>query len=316
MKSAGKYIPPHQRKRLVEGGSQPTSRSSGGFQSSGRPTTQNLAMGGKWDGPRDTGRYEGGSRGGGFGGGGFGRGGGGGGGFGGGWREPKQEYGPDGLLPPNPALEKELFGGGSHAGINFDQYDEIDVEVAGNNLPGPMETFSDIDLGMESFILFLLYLLVVGAVVNNNVALAEFQRPTPVQKYSIPIILDKRDLMACAQTGSGKTGAFLFPLISLTISDPPPPIQQEGYSRRYFKAYPSTLVLAPTRELASQIADEAKKFTYRSHLKVFPLLFRILAVLFISRLSVSMVVLSSAAKRCSLNVALTCLLLPLDVSSI
>ena len=69
--------------------------------------------------------------------------------------------------------------------------------------------------------------------------------------------------------GSGKTGAFLFPLISLTLSDPPPPVEQPSGpgGRRYFKAFPSTLILAPTRELAVQIEEQARKFTYRSHLR-------------------------------------------------
>ena len=68
--------------------------------------------------------------------------------------------------------------------------------------------------------------------------------------------------------GSGKTAAFLCPLVGRMLADDkagtsaPPPA---GSSR--YKAYPTALVLAPTRELASQIFDEARKFTYRSHLK-------------------------------------------------
>jgi len=71
-----------------------------------------------------------------------------------------------------------------------------------------------------------------------------------------------RDLMGCAQTGSGKTAAFLFPMISVLLSSPPPP---ENYNRR--KVFPLALVLAPTRELACQIYDEARKFSYRTGLK-------------------------------------------------
>lgn len=73
--------------------------------------------------------------------------------------------------------------------------------------------------------------------------------------------------MACAQTGSGKTAAFLFPSISNMLLDgppPPPPQSHQQYGRGNRKCYPRSLVLAPTRELASQIYDEARKFAYSS----------------------------------------------------
>jgi ATP-dependent RNA helicase DDX3X len=69
------------------------------------------------------------------------------------------------------------------------------------------------------------------------------------------------------QTGSGKTGGFLFPILSASFASGPraPPAEPAhvGYSRTR-KAYPTTLILAPTRELVSQIHDEARKFSYRS----------------------------------------------------
>jgi len=75
--------------------------------------------------------------------------------------------------------------------------------------------------------------------------------------------------MGCAQTGSGKTGGFLFPILSALFQHGPPPPPPEmanaGFGRR--KAFPTTLILAPTRELVSQIHEEARKFAYRSWVK-------------------------------------------------
>lgn len=91
--------------------------------------------------------------------------------------------------------------------------------------------------------------------------------PTPVQKYAIPIIIQRRDMMACAQTGSGKTAAFLVPILNQIYesgpSVPPPGVVVPG--RR--KQFPLGLVLAPTRELATQIYEEARKFAYRSRMR-------------------------------------------------
>ena len=69
-----------------------------------------------------------------------------------------------------------------------------------------------------------------------------FARPTPIQAAAIPSALDGRDLLACAQTGSGKTAAFLLPVLNRLM----------GTSRRTTRA----LVLTPTRELAAQILEE------------------------------------------------------------
>uniref|UniRef100_A0A8C5C315 RNA helicase n=3 Tax=Gadus TaxID=8048 RepID=A0A8C5C315_GADMO len=160
--------------------------------------------------------------------------------------------------PQNERLESELFSS-SNTGINFEKYDDIPVEATGQNCPHHIESFQDIAM---------------GDIVMSNIALTRYTRPTPVQKYAIPIIKSKRDLMACAQTGSGKTAAFLLPILSQIFADGPGDAlaaakasgQDNGkYGRR--KQYPISLVLAPTRELALQIYDEARKFSYRSRVR-------------------------------------------------
>ena len=101
-------------------------------------------------------------------------------------------------------------------------------------------------------------------IIKANIEMANYSVPTPVQKNSIPVILNKRDLMACAQTGSGKTAAFLLPILNQIFVDGPGVASgggYGGYGRR--KQCPLALVLAPTRELATQIYDEARKFAYR-----------------------------------------------------
>ncbi|GMH82976.1 hypothetical protein TL16_g09442, partial [Triparma laevis f. inornata] len=75
---------------------------------------------------------------------------------------------------------------------------------------------------------------------------------------SIPICATGRDLMACAQTGSGKTAGFLFPTILSMLKNGGREDPENGRRR----IFPNALIMAPTRELAIQIFDEAKKFTY------------------------------------------------------
>ena len=71
-----------------------------------------------------------------------------------------------------------------------------------------------------------------------------FPRPTPVQSKAIPPALEGRDVLACAMTGSGKTAAFLLPILHRLINRP------RGKTR--------ALVLTPTRELALQIHEDLR----------------------------------------------------------
>lgn len=182
---------------------------------------------------------------GGYGGGGGGYGGGGGGGYGRG-APRRNERGFHGDMRPDKRLERQLFEKEIQqtAGINFDAYDNIPVETSGSDCPAPIEVFDAEVIGEDLF---------------RNVQLCGYTRPTPVQKWSIPIAVGNRDLMACAQTGSGKTAGFLFPIIMTMLRDGGS--EPEGGVRGK-RTYPECLVLAPTRELASQIQDEAQKFLY------------------------------------------------------
>lgn len=80
-----------------------------------------------------------------------------------------------------------------------------------------------------------------------------YDEPTPIQRAAIPIALQARDLIGVAVTGSGKTAAFLLPLL-VYISELPP---LEEYNKN---DGPYALILAPTRELVQQIEAEARKF--------------------------------------------------------
>ncbi|MEM9983525.1 MAG: DEAD/DEAH box helicase [Bacteroidota bacterium] len=84
-----------------------------------------------------------------------------------------------------------------------------------------------------------------------------YVQPTPIQAQAIPFALKGRDLLACAQTGTGKTAAFLLPILELLSQDLPP------RNRRPIRA----LVLTPTRELAIQIDANLK--AYSKFLKIY-----------------------------------------------
>jgi len=94
-----------------------------------------------------------------------------------------------------------------------------------------------------------------------NIEMSNYLTPTVVQKYSIPIISRGYDLMSCAQTGSGKTAAFLLPIINQLAKSP-------VYRASRHQARPCALILAPTRELALQIYEEACKFSFNCHLRL------------------------------------------------
>jgi len=83
----------------------------------------------------------------------------------------------------------------------------------------------------------------------------EYLTPTPIQTRAIPFLLEGRDLLACAQTGTGKTAAFAIPLLQKLFSN-----NSEKEKTTRFKRPIKALILSPTRELASQIGDSFRTY--------------------------------------------------------
>ncbi len=86
-------------------------------------------------------------------------------------------------------------------------------------------------------------------IIRDNIAKQGYTAPTPIQENAIPPILEGHDLMGLAQTGTGKTAAFMLPILQRTMRR----------SRKNSSRGVRSLIIAPTRELAEQINDSAKK---------------------------------------------------------
>src|SRR6201992_4189497 len=84
---------------------------------------------------------------------------------------------------------------------------------------------------------------IIRAVISEG-----YETPTPIQAQAIPLVLDRKDVLACAQTGTGKTAAFALPILQILAEN------LENGPRGQARPI-RVLVLTPTRELASQIAQ-------------------------------------------------------------
>ncbi|XP_012146246.1 ATP-dependent RNA helicase vasa [Megachile rotundata] len=157
-------------------------------------------------------------------------------------QKPKEIY-----IPPDlPDDENTLFENGVAMGINFDKYDNIEVKVSGENVPPPIDSFES--AGLRNIIL-------------ENIRKSGYTRPTPVQKHALPIIMSGRDLMACAQTGSGKTAAFAVPIINTLLEKPTDLVVTGSHCE------PQVIIVSPTRELTIQIWQQIVKFALKSIIK-------------------------------------------------
>jgi len=143
--------------------------------------------------------------------------------------------------------------------VDYKKFENIPVTVdtqTGNykkDVPKPMTRFDECTE--------------LGEIVLSNLKHENFTLPTPVQKHGIPIICAHADCMASAQTGSGKTIAFVAPIVGNLLKDGI--IPRPFFAGKMACGQPLCLILAPTRELAIQIDEQVFKMTKQSYLKSF-----------------------------------------------
>jgi ATP-dependent RNA helicase DeaD len=116
------------------------------------------------------------------------------------------------------------------------------IEQHDASVPAPLASF--LELGLSEVML-------------ESLALAEYERPTPVQAGIIPRALAGADILGQARTGTGKTAAFAIPILEL-------------YERGRKGAPPQAIVLVPTRELAVQVREEFEKLAHGRHISCVP----------------------------------------------
>ncbi|ETN38149.1 uncharacterized protein HMPREF1541_07773 [Cyphellophora europaea CBS 101466] len=172
------------------------------------------------------------------------------------WRD---EYGDVG--PKFKELEDQLFHGQHimRKGDNYDELTTIKVVAEATERPAPITDFHSAGL---------------HPVMVENIDLCNYENPTPIQAYTIPAIMKGYDVIATAQTGSGKTAAYLIPALSKLMGKAKKlaaarPNLANGFNSATdgVRAEPLVLVVAPTRELCCQIFDEARRLCYRSMLR-------------------------------------------------
>ena len=97
-----------------------------------------------------------------------------------------------------------------------------------------------------------------GNELQEGLDMMGFEKATPIQEQAIPIIQNNKDLIACAQTGTGKTAAFVLPILDI--------LTKETQNNKV-----NTIIIAPTRELAKQIDMQIEGFAYFTNASSYPI---------------------------------------------
>jgi len=116
--------------------------------------------------------------------------------------------------------------------------EDFSIAARGGSIPHPLRSWTESAIPPQ---------------ILEIIAEIGYKEPSPIQRQAIPIGLQNRDIIGIAETGSGKTAAFVIPMLSFISSLPP-------FTDDIRHLGPYALIMAPTRELAQQIESEAKKF--------------------------------------------------------
>ncbi|KAF9897032.1 DEAD (Asp-Glu-Ala-Asp) box polypeptide 52 [Lobosporangium transversale] len=119
----------------------------------------------------------------------------------------------------------------------------LKIRVYGTDIPNPFRSFDELAKQYQ-----------VEPYLQRNILASGFKKPTPIQMQAIPVILHGRDVMAMAPTGSGKTMAFVLPIL-YDLKGP----EKVGYR---------AVIISPTRELATQIFNQIKKLSVGKKFKI------------------------------------------------
>ncbi|KAF8350783.1 P-loop containing nucleoside triphosphate hydrolase protein [Amanita rubescens] len=116
--------------------------------------------------------------------------------------------------------------------------EDFSISARGGQIPHPLRSWAESDIPQS---------------ILECIERIGYKEPSPIQRQAIPIGLQNRDIIGIAETGSGKTAAFVIPMLSFISSLP-------AFTDEIRHLGPYSLILAPTRELAQQIESEARKF--------------------------------------------------------
>lgn len=144
-------------------------------------------------------------------------------------------------------LEEEARLQAEGVGENFKRYNDQRVTCLPEDAIKPIERFEDV---IESNLLL------------TNVKSLKYKEMTPIQKWAMPAIMKGYDIIGCAQTGSGKTAAFLLPILQNILK-----VDLAAYDPNDDCQHPYCLIISPTRELARQIYTHAEMLSKDSIIK-------------------------------------------------